>query len=267
MASKPPVVFIHGFWLHASSWRDWVELFKKAGYEAGSPGWPGEPPAVKAARQHPELVAGKGLNEVTESYAKVLRSYPVKPIVIGHSFGGLIAQKLLGQDLAAAAIAINAVQPKGVWHQAFSQFRAISGVLANPFNINRAVMISPKQFRYAFTNTVSEAESQQLYDRWVIPSPAKSLFTAAIANLNPNSSSKVNVANAQRGPLLLIAGGHDNTIPASITSSVFKLYQRESSATTEFKLFEDRGHSLIIDHCWHDIANYCLNWLQAQNIA
>jgi pimeloyl-ACP methyl ester carboxylesterase len=261
-----PVVFIHGFWLHASSWQDWIDYFETAGYEVRAPGWPGEPISVEKARQQPELVAGKGLDEVTENYAQIIRSLKTKPIVIGHSFGGLIAQKLLGQDLAAAVVAINAVQPKGVWRQAVSQFRAVSGVLANPFNINRAVIITPKQFRYAFTNTVSPEKSLDLYNRWVIPSPAKSLFTAAIANLNPDSSSKVNINNSKRGPLLLIGGGRDHTIPASLTGATYRLYKRKSPAITEIKVFTDRGHSLIIDQGWREIADYSLDWLKSQNL-
>ena len=254
------VVFVHGLWLHATSWAPWMELFQAGGYTPVAPGWPGEPDTVDEARSQPDEVAGKGIDDVVEHYAQIIRDLDAPPIVIGHSFGGLIVQRLLGQDLAAAAVAIDPAPIKGVLLLPASALRVASIGLRNPANRNKAVALTPEQFRYGFANALPAQESADLYDKWAIPSPAKPLFEAATANLVPRSPAKVNTGNKTRGPLLLIAGGHDHTVPASITRSTRKLYHT-SPAITDLREFNDRGHSLTIDHGWREIADEALSWL------
>ncbi len=256
-----PVVFVHGLWLHADSWGAWGERFQAAGYAPVAPGWPGTPSTVEEARTQPALVAGKGINDVVDHYAQVIRGLDTKPIVIGHSFGGLIAQRLLGQDLAAAAVAIDAAPIKGVIYLPPSALRVASIALRNPANRNRAVSLTPEQFRYGFANTLSADEAAELYRRWTIPSPGKPLFEAAFANLVPGSPAKVDTRNATRGPLLLIAGGKDHTVPAAITRSTRKQYHK-SPAVTDYREFPDRGHSLTFDSGWTEIADAALGWLK-----
>jgi non-heme chloroperoxidase len=259
-AAGTPVVFVHGLWLHAESWGAWVHLFRETGYAPLAPGWPGEPGTVDAARKQPELVAGKGIDDIVEHYAQIIGGLDAKPIVIGHSFGGLIAQRLLGQDLAIAAVAIDAAPIKGVLFLPPSALRVALVALRNPANRNRAVSLTPEQFRYGFGNAIPAEESADLYDRWTTPSPGKPLFEAALANLSPGSPAKVNTRNETRGPLLLIAGGKDNTVPAAVTRSTRKLY-RKSAAVTEYKEFPDRGHSLALDSGWRQVADASLTWL------
>jgi pimeloyl-ACP methyl ester carboxylesterase len=256
-----PVVFVHGLWLHASSWAPWGETFQAAGYTPVAPGWPGTPGTVEEARAQPELVAGKGINDIVAHYAQIIGGLDTKPIVIGHSFGGLIAQRLLTQELAAAAVAIDAAPIKGVIYLPPSALRVASIVLRNPANRNRAVSLTPQQFRYGFANTLSAEEAIELYERWTIPSPGKPLFEAASANLVPRSPAKVDTRSATRGPLLLIAGGKDHTVPAAITRSTRKQYHK-SPAVTDYREFPDRGHSLTIDSGWTEIADAALNWLK-----
>jgi non-heme chloroperoxidase len=265
MAAGTPVVFVHGLWLHADSWGSWVELFREAGYQPIAPGWPGDSSTVAEAREQPERVAGHGINDVVDQYAQVISALDAKPIIIGHSFGGLIAQRLLGQDLAAAAVGIDAAPIKGVIYLPPSALRVASIALRNPANRSRAVSLTPKQFRYGFGNAVSAEESAELYERWNIPSPAKPLFEAAAANLSPRSPAKVDTANAQRGPLLLTAGGNDHTVPASITRSTHKLY-RKSPAVTDIKELPGRGHSLTIDSGWREVADVVLDWLKSNSL-
>ncbi len=260
-----PVVFIHGLWLHADSWGSWVDAFRDAGYDPVAPGWPGDSDSVELARAHPERVAGTGIDAIVDHYAKVIESLPAKPIVIGHSFGGLLAQRLLGQDLAVAGIAIDAAPVKGVVYLPPSALRVASVALRNPANRHRAISLSPKQFRYGFGNTLSENESAELYERWTIPSPAKPLFEAAVANFAPRSPAKVHTDNGARGPLLLVAGGKDHTVPPAITRSTLKQY-RHSAAVTDYKEFADRGHSLALDHGWRDIAEHSLGWLTKHSL-
>jgi pimeloyl-ACP methyl ester carboxylesterase len=180
--------------------------------------------------------------------------------VIGHSFGGLIAQRLLGQDLAAAGVAIDPAPIKGVLYLPPSALRVASIALRSPANRNQAVALTPEQFRYGFGNALPAPEATELYQQWTVPSPGKPLFEAAAANLTRRSPAKVDTGNKTRGPLLLIAGGHDHTVPASIVRSTRKLYHK-SPAVTDLREFNDRGHSLTIDHGWHEIADEVLNWL------
>jgi len=265
MAMSTPVIFIHGLWLHATSWSSWVDLFRQAGYEPLAPGWPGEPDTVQEARANPASVADHGIDDVVAHYAKIIDGLDTMPILIGHSFGGMIAQKLLGQNLAAAAVAIDAAQIKGVLPLPLSALRATLPVFKNPRNRHRAVSLTAEQVRYAFANAISEAESRELYERWAIPAPGKPLFEAAAANFDPHSPAKVDTANEMRGPLLLIMGGRDHTVPESVTRATLKQY-RHSDAVTEIKDFPDRAHSLTIDSGWRDVADSSLSWLKEHSL-
>jgi pimeloyl-ACP methyl ester carboxylesterase len=264
-ASGRPVVFIHGLFLHATSWGPWVDLFTQAGYAPVAPGWPNEPATVEEARDQPDAVANIGIDEATEHFHKIVESVGDAPVIIGHSFGGLITEKLLGQGAGAAGVAIDPAQIKGVLPLPLAQLRAGLPALGNPTNRHKSVMLTDKEFRFGFGNAVPEEESKALYDRWAIPSPARPLFEAAAANLNIHSPAKVDTANEARGPLLLISGTADHTVPDVVTRSTLRQY-RDSMATTELKQFEDRGHSLTIDHGWQDVANEVLSWLHAHDL-
>jgi pimeloyl-ACP methyl ester carboxylesterase len=259
-----PAVFVHGLWLHASSWEPWLELFKEAGYAPIAPGWPGELDTVEDSRRDPDQVAGKGINDVVNHYARIIRGLEAPPVVIGHSFGGLIAQRLLGQDLAATAVAIDAAPIKGVLNLPASALKVASIALRKPANRNLAISLTAEQFRYGFGNALPGQESAELYDRWTVPSPARPLFEAALANFTPQSPAKVNTGNKTRGPLLLVAGGNDHTVPAAITTSTRRLYHK-SPAVTDLIEFLDRGHSLTIDHGWREVAQAALDWLKQRS--
>jgi pimeloyl-ACP methyl ester carboxylesterase len=263
--SRTPVLFIHGLWLHASSWAPWVDVFRNAGYEPVSPGWPGEGNTVAEARANHDRVANKGLNELISFFTAIATELPASPILIGHSFGGLIAEKLLGEGIGCAAVAIDPAQIKGVLPLPLAQLRATLPVLANPLNISKAVALTKSEFRFGFGNAIPEAESDALFDQWTIPSPARPLFEAALANFQSNPPSKVNTDNSTRGPLLLISGTADHTVPDVTTQATFKLY-RHSLAVTELKQFEGRGHSLTIDHGWPDVARAVLAWLKEKGL-
>ncbi len=265
-SESPTVVFVHGLWLHSTSWEPWQELFTAAGYRTLAPEWPGVSDSIASARANPAGQAGKGIADIFAQYAAVVRGLDRPPLVIGHSFGGLIAQRLLGENLAAAAVAIDPAQIKGVRVLPPAQLRSGFPVLGNPANRKRTVALTPAQFRYGFGNAISAAESDELHARWTIPSPGRPLFEAAFANFSRHSPAAVNTHNANRGPLLLISGGRDHTVPDSVTRSTYRRY-RHSAATTVLRRFPDRGHSLTIDHGWREIADASLQWLGSNEIA
>jgi pimeloyl-ACP methyl ester carboxylesterase len=261
----PKVVFIHGLWLHAASWQPWIDLFGEAGYATVAPGWPGDPDTVEEARAHPDALADHGIDEVVGHYAEIISGLPSPPILVGHSFGGMIAQKLLGQNLAVAAVAIDAAQIKGVLPLPLSALRSTLPVFKSPANKHRSVSLTAEQFRYAFGNAIPQEESDALHARWTIPAPGRPLFEAAAANFNPHSAAKVDTANQNRGPLLLITGGRDHTVPEAVTRATLNQY-RHSDAVTDLLEFPDRGHSLTIDNGWREVADAALAWLRKQGL-
>ena len=260
-AAPRPVVFIHGLWLHATSWDPWVSRFREAGYAPVAPGWPNEPSTVEAARENPDAVANIGIDDATGHFASVIDGLDQPPVIVGHSFGGLIAEKLLGQGVAAAAVAIDPAQIKGVLPLPLAQLRAGLPALGNPTNLHKAVALTQKEFRFGFGNALTEEESNELFEKWTIPSPARPLLQAAAANFALHSEAKVNTDNETRGPLLLISGTADHTVPDVVTRSTLKQY-RDSAAVTELKQFQGRGHSLTIDNGWKEVADAVLDWLK-----
>jgi non-heme chloroperoxidase len=255
-----PVVFVHGLWLHATSWGPWLDLFREAGYDPVAPGWPGTSDTVEETRRQADRVAGVGIDDVVNHYCQIIRGLDTPPVVIGHSFGGLIAQRLLAQDMATAAVAIDPAPIKGVLYLPPPALRVASIALRKPANRNLAVSLTADQFRYGFGNALPAQESSELYERWAVPSPGKPLFEDALANFTPGSPAKVDTRNGDRGPLLLTAGGKDHTVPPPIVTATRRLYHR-SPAITDFREFPDRGHSLTIDHGWAEIAQASLDWL------
>ena len=264
MAQKTKtIVFIHGLLLHASSWEKWMDFFNERGYQTLNPGFPGDSPTVAECRTNPDAMANRGIEEIVAHYTKIIADLPELPIVIGHSVGGLIAQILLGRNLASGGIAIDAAPMKGVKEIPLSSLKASFPVIGNPFNLSKAFSNTYEQFRYGFANAVSEKEARELYDRWAIPAPCRPVFQVALATLT-GTETKVNTENTKRGPLLITAGEKDHHIPPVFGKASLKRYN--SSVVTDYKLFENRGHSLIIDHGWKEIAEYSLAWLKKNGL-
>jgi non-heme chloroperoxidase len=260
-AGRAPVVFVHGLWLLPTSWDRWAELFEKNGYTALTPGWPDDPETVAEAKAHPEVFANKSVGDVADHFEDVIRALEKKPAIIGHSFGGLLTQILAGRGLAAASVAIDPAPFRGVLPLPISSLKSASPVLRNPANYHRAVPLTYEQFRYSFANAVSEDEAKQLYEEFAVPAPGAPLFQAATANFNPWTEAKVDSKNPDRGPLLIISGEKDHTVPWAIANAAYKR-QRRNPGVTEIVKVPNRGHSLTIDHGWREVADTALKFVQ-----
>ena len=256
-----PVVFIHGLWLLPSSWDRWATVFEEAGYTALTPGWPDDPQTVEEAKAHPEVFAHKTVGQVADHFGEVIGRLAKKPAVIGHSFGGLLAQIVAGRGLSAAAVAIDPAPFRGVLPLPISALKSASPVLSNPANRNRAVPLTYEQFRFGFANAVSEEEAKQLYDTFAVPAPGAPLFQAATANLNPWTEAKVNSQNPDRGPLLIISGEKDHTVPPAIANAAYKK-QKRNEGVTEIAQIAGRGHALTIDSGWREVADTALAFVR-----
>ncbi len=256
-----PVVFIHGLWLLPSSWDRWAKLFEEAGYIPLTPGWPDDPDTVEEANAHPEVFAKKTVGQVADHFDEVIGGLTRKPAVIGHSFGGLLAQIVAGRGLAAATVAISPAPFRGVLPLPFSALKSASPVLGNPANRNRAIPLTYDQFRYAFANAVSEDEAKELYEAYAVPAPGAPLFQAATANFNPWTEAKVDTESAERGPLLILSGEKDHTVPWSLSHAAYKKQER-NDAITEILEVPGRGHALTIDSGWREVADTSLNFVK-----
>ena len=260
-SGRTPVVFIHGLWLLPSSWDRWGDLFESAGYSAIKPGWPDDPDSVADARAHPEVFAGKSVGQVADHVSAIVKELKKKPAVVGHSFGGLLAQIVAGRGLAAVTVAIDPAPFRGVLPLPFSALKAASPVLSNPANRNKAVPLTYEQFRFAFANAVGEEEARRIYEAFAVAAPGEPLFQAAVANLNPWTEVKVDTANPDRGPLLIIEGEKDNTVPWAIANASYKR-QKRNPGVTEIKKIAGRGHSLVIDDGWKEVADTALDFVK-----
>ncbi len=260
-SDRVPVAFVHGLWLLPSSWERWVIAFEEAGYAAITPGWPDDPDTVQEAREHPETFAHKSIGDIAYYVEGILRRLDRKPAIIGHSFGGLLTQILAGRGLAAVSVAIDPAPFRGVLPLPISALRSGQPVLGNPLNRNRAVPLTYEQFRYAFANAVSEEEAKALYEQFAVPGSGLPLFQAATANLNPWTEARVDTENPERGPLLIISGERDHTVPWALANAAYKR-QKENPGVTEIAEIPGRGHALTIDSGWREVADKALDFVR-----
>jgi pimeloyl-ACP methyl ester carboxylesterase len=256
-----PVVFVHGLWLLPSSWDRWAAVYEEAGYTALTPSWPDDPDTVEEANAHPEVFAGKTVGQVANHYAEVIRRLDKKPAVIGHSFGGLLAQMVAGRGLSAATVAVDAASFRGVLQLPISALKSARPVIGNPANYHRAVPLTLEQFRFGFANAVSEGEAKELYETFAVPASGTPLFQVATENVNPWTEVKVDTKNPDRGPLLIISGEKDNTAPGAMAEGIYNK-QKRNEGVTEIVEMPNRGHALVIDSGWREVADTALAFIR-----
>jgi non-heme chloroperoxidase len=260
-SGKTPVVFVHGLWLLDSSWDRWAAFFEDAGYAAVTPGWPGDPTSVAKAHEHPEVFAGNSVGDVAAYQQSIIEKLDKRPAIIGHSFGGVLAQILAGRGLSAVTVAIDPAPSRGVLPLPIAALRASSAVLSNPANRHRAVTLTFDQFRYGFANAVTEEEAQELYDNYHVAGSGVPVFQAAFANINPGTEVKAKKKNPDRGPMLVIAGEKDHQAPTAIAKATYKKQSKNKENLTEFSEIPGRGHSLTIDSGWQQVAQVSLDFI------
>lgn len=259
LSETPSIVLIHGLWMTARSWEHWVDYYEQKGFRVIAKSWPGLDIDIDDLRRDPSSIATLGISEVVDYYEQIIRGLDSPPIIMGHSFGGLMTQILLDRGLGAAGVAIATAPVKGVLFLPLSTIKVTFPALKNPANNHRAVPLSPEQFHYAFTNNLTEEESLEVYRRYAVPGPDHILFQAAFANFNPHAESTVDFKNNDRAPLLLISGGEDHISPPSVVEATLKLY-RKSEAVTEYKEFPERTHYTLGQEGWQSVADYALEW-------
>jgi pimeloyl-ACP methyl ester carboxylesterase len=260
-SDRTPVVFIHGLWLLPSSWDRWAERFAGAGYAPVAPGWPDDPATVEEARANPDVFAGKTVGRVADHVAAVIARLERKPAVVGHSLGGLLTQIVAGRGLAVASVAIDPAPFRGVLPLPLSALKSAFPVLRNPANRKKAITLTYDQFRFGWANALSEGEARELHETFHVAAPGAPLFHAATANLNPRTEAKVDSRNAARGPLLIVSGEKDNTVPWAIANASYSK-QKRNPGVTEIVEIPGRGHALTIDSGWREVADTALGFVR-----
>jgi pimeloyl-ACP methyl ester carboxylesterase len=262
-SNKPTIVLIHGLWLTPRSWEGWIDRYQKAGYNVIAPSWPGLEGEVEAIRKDPSALKGLKLKTVVDHYDRIIRKLDAQPVLIGHSFGGLIVQMLVDRGLGSAGILVDSAQTAGVPVLPFSTIRATLPILGNPFSYSRTTSLSPKQFNYAFTNELDAVQSKKVYDRYSIPAANSILWDAALALLNPKASSKVDYKKTDRAPLLFIAGSKDHIVPPAINKGNLRKYVKNSTAVTDYREFPNRTHHTVGQKGWEEVADFAIQWANA----
>ncbi len=262
-SGRQPVLFVHGLWLLTGSWKGWAEMFEAAGYAPIAADWPGDPATPEAARANPQALAGNSIGTVLSHLETIVGALDRKPILIGHSMGGLLVQMLAAKVGAPATVAISPAPFRGVLPLPLAALRSGFPVLSNPLNARRAKQLTPAQFRYGFANTLDDSEASRLYAEFHAPAPGRPLFQAGLANINPWTEARVPRRAENRGPLLIVAAGKDHTVPAAMSRAAYRIQKRNPPAT-ELLSLPGAGHSLVIDNGWETVAQRALDFIEAQ---
>ncbi len=260
-AQPDTIVLVHGLWMTPRSWEQWVGHYEKLGYRVLAAGYPGFEIEVEALRAKPEIIANLTVPETVDHLASVVAQLDRPPIIMGHSFGGVMTQLLLARGLGASAVVIDSAPTEGVRVNPPSQARSLFPVLKNPANRHRAVGFTPEEFHYAFTNTLSREESDEVYERYHIPASGNWVWAyGLIANFKPgHQDTWVDYGRDDRAPLLFIGGGADHIMPPSVNKANAKKYDK-SSGLTEYHEFEGRSHWTCGEPGWEAVADLALDW-------
>ena len=261
--SSTTVVLIHGLWMTPLAWEHWVDRYEARGCTVLTPGYPGigqDEAGLRALRADPELVAGIGVREVMDYLTEYIGKLDARPVIMGHSFGGTFAQLLVGSGLGSAGVSIDGAGVKGIKALPFSELRSTFPILKNPANSKRTIALTPEQFHYAFTNTLTEEASRQAYDRYAAPAPGRILFQGSLADFTHDAATTYDFANDDRAPLLFISGGSDQILPPVVQRENYEKNVKHSTAITAYKVFDGRDHFPCGEPRWEAVADFALDW-------
>jgi alpha-beta hydrolase superfamily lysophospholipase len=264
---KPPslmadtIVLIHGLWVTPKIWEQWIEHYRRPGYEVLTPGYPGLDSDANALRDDPSPIERLTVEETAAHYEAVIRGLPAPPIIVGHCFGGALVQLMLDRGLGAAGVAIHSVPVRGVEFPSLANIGEHLPPMGPPATGSAAIALSAEQFGYAFTNACTKEEARDAYERFAVPAPARILWDAILDSAGCNGATTVNFAKSDRAPLLFVAGGADNLIPASVNRSNYEIYAGASEALVAFREFPGRCHFTLGQAGWQDVADYALRWV------
>lgn len=260
-AQKHTIVLIHGLWMTPISWENFKGKFQELGYDVMAPGWPGHEGDIEEVRKNaPENLANLGLGDVVEHYANIIHAMEWPPILVGHSFGGLVVQVLLDKGYGSAGVGIDSAAPKGVHKLTYAELKSAFPVLSRPGNRHKAVGLTFDEFHYSFANNLSKKDAKVAYDKYSIPDTGRAVFESVFDDFNSHAPTNVNYKNNNRSPLLLIAGGNDHTVPSAVSKSNYDKY-RDSGAVTDFHEFPDRSHLTILEDGWEEVVDYIDEWI------
>ena len=255
-----PLVLIHGAWLSARSWERFADYFTKRGFDVSAPEWPRKHGDVEALREESAELAGLGLAEIVDHYETLIRGLDAPPVLVGHSFGGLIVELLLDRGVGRAGVALSPAPPKGILVLPFSSLKAASPALAHPSKRHGIVELSAEEFGYGFVNTYTDEEAAAAYERYAVPETGRIFYEAGFANFSLHPPTQVHFSNAERAPLLIVGATKDHTVPASVSRAQHKKYER-SSAKTDYMEFEGRPHLFVVGEGWEEVAAAIDGWL------
>lgn len=262
-AARPPIVLIHGLWMTPKSWDTWAGRYRAAGYDVIVPGWPGIDDRTPAeVRADPEPLKGIGLKQIVDHYERIIRALPAKPIIMGHSFGGLIAQMLADRGLGVAVVGVAPAQPAGITTLPPSTLWTGTPILSNPFGRNGAKPLSKGHFHFTFGNDLPRAASDELWEQYAVPSYNRVFFEGVAAAFNEKGGvSHVDFGRADRAPLLVMAGERDHVVPPAIARAIVAKYRSSgSTATVDYREYPGRTHRLVSQDGWEQLADDALAW-------
>jgi alpha-beta hydrolase superfamily lysophospholipase len=255
-----PLMLIHGAWLSARSWENFADYFGKRGFDVSAPEWPRKEGDVEELRERTEQLKGLGIAEIVDHYEEQIRALDEPPVLIGHSFGGLIVELLLDRGLGRAGVALSPAPPKGILVLPFSSLKAAAPALAHPSKYNGIVTLSLDEFTYGFVNTFTPEDAAAAYERYAVPETGHILYEAGFANFHFNPPTEVHFKNADRAPLLIVGAKEDHTVPASLAHKQYKKYER-GPAATDYIEFEARPHLIMAADGWEEVAAAIESWL------
>ena len=255
-----PLMLIHGAWLSARSWENFAGYFEKRGFSVSAPEWPRKHGDVEELRAEADELKGLGIAEIVDHYEALIGGLVERPVLVGHSFGGLIVELLLDRGLGRAGVAMSPAPPKGILVLPFSSLKAAAPALAHPSRWHGIVTLTPEEFTYGFVNTFSDAEAAAAYERYAVPETGQIFYEAGFANFRMDPPSEVDFKNDDRAPLLVVGAGEDKTVPASLARKQYEKYQ-PSAAKTDYLEFDGRPHLLMAAEGWEEVAMSIDSWL------